>query len=168
MQMFALPIGGAVCAVVALFWLHATPVTKNPDINLAAILISLVLLLPIHELLHAVVHPKFGTSRHTFIGVWPSRLVCYAFYDGVLSRNRLIATLGMPLLVITFLPLAAGMVFGHASVTVAYISSLNALAAGGDIYGICLLLWQVPRRANVFNEGWRTYWSAGIVAQSPR
>jgi hypothetical protein len=68
----------------------------------------------------------------------------------------------MPFLVITVLPLLIALVTGHASILVAFVSSLNALGAGIDIFGVVLLLWQVPRHANVFNQGWRTYWSQTI------
>jgi hypothetical protein len=162
MQLFALPIGAAMCACVVYAWIHATPLIKHPVANLPAMIIGMFVLFPVHELLHAVVHPKCGISRRSILGAWPSRMLFYAHYDGVLSRNRFIAILGMPLLFITFLPLAVAMAFGHASVTIAFLSSLNALAAGGDIFGIGLLLWQVPRSADVFNRGWRTYWAARI------
>jgi hypothetical protein len=48
---------------------------------------------------------------------------------------------------------------GTASVTVAFVSCLNMLAAGGDIFAVLMLLAQVPNRATVRNQGWRTYWS---------
>lgn len=160
MQLFAIPIGGVALVLVGLLWIHATPVTKHPVANLPWMIGGMFAIFPIHELLHAVVHPKFGASRNTIIGAWPSRMLFYAHYDGVLSRNRFIAILAMPLLLISFAPLLAGILIGHASVTVAFLSSLNALAAGGDIFGIALLLFQVPRGAMVFNQGWRTYWAS--------
>jgi hypothetical protein len=158
-QLFAIPLGGIFFVIVGWLWIHFTPVMKNAVVNLAVLIVSMFVLFPIHELVHAVMHPDFGLSRKTVLGVWPLRLLFYAHYDGPRTRERLLASLVMPFLVITVLPLLIALVTGHASILVAFVSSLNALGAGIDIFGIILLFWQVPPRANVFNQGWRTYWS---------
>jgi sterol desaturase/sphingolipid hydroxylase (fatty acid hydroxylase superfamily) len=166
-QLFAIPLGGIVFVIVGWLWIHFTPVMKNlngvnPNVLVVELIAAMLVLFPIHELVHAFMHPDFGLSRKTVLGVWPSRLVCYAHYDAPRTRERLLACLAMPFLVITLLPLLIGIVTGHASILVAFVSSLNALGAGIDIFGIILLFWQVPRHANVFNQGWRTYWSQTI------
>ena len=161
MQLIALPIGGVAFVLVGWLWILATPVMENSFylIPLGAALFSL---LPLHELLHALAHPDFGMSRKTLLAVWPSRLVCYAHYDGPRSRERLLTGLALPFLVITVIPLVISILSGHASLFIAFLSCLNAFGAGGDLFGILLLLWQVPRHARVFNQGWRTYWSRTI------
>jgi hypothetical protein len=103
-------------------------------------------------------HPKFGTSDKSFLGFWPARMIFYAHYAGILSRNRFLAILGMPIIMLSILPLLACSVIGHASVTIAFMSCFNMLAAGGDIFAILILLFQVPSGALVRNKGWRTYW----------
>jgi hypothetical protein len=40
----------------------------------------------------------------------------------------------------------------------AFISTLNALLACGDIFAVGLLLVQVPSNAIIRNQGWRTFW----------
>jgi hypothetical protein len=158
MQCFALPLGIAASAVLVLLWIHWTPVTKTPvvfPILLAAVMLATF---PIHEIIHAAAYPGAGKSPKTILGVWPSRMLFYAHYDGELSRNRFIAVLGMPLLVMSIVPLLVSALVGHASVTIAFASAFNALAAGGDILGICLLLFQVPRTATIHNHGWKTFW----------
>lgn len=159
MQLIALPFGVVFGAIVGALWIYATPVTKNPVAHPVLMIGGMVALFPIHELMHAIVHPGFGFSRHTTLGLWPSRLLAYAHYDGIISRNRFIAILAMPFLVISILPLLICIVLGHASVTIAFISSLNALGACIDILGICILLFRVPSNAIVRNHGWRTYWN---------
>jgi hypothetical protein len=162
-QLIAIPIGGVAFVVVGWLWIHATPVMKNlggnPNRLVVELIASMFALIPVHELLHAVVHPDFGMTRKTVLAVWPSHLLCYTYYDGPRSRERLLIGMVMPLLVITFLPLVIGIVSGHASVIIAFVSSLNALGAAVDIFGIGLLLWQVPSCANVMNQGRQTYWS---------
>jgi hypothetical protein len=55
---------------------------------------SLMALVVVHELIHAMVHPHGGKSDTTILGLWPSRLLFYAHYDGELTRYRFIAILG--------------------------------------------------------------------------
>jgi hypothetical protein len=133
-------------------------VGNDPNLLLVKLILAMFALFPLHEFLHAVVHPDFGMSRKTVLGVWPSRLLCYAHYNGPRSRERLVMGFAMPFLVITCLPFVISIVSGHASITVAFLSSLNAVGSGIDIFGICLLLWQVPPHANVSNQGSQTCW----------
>lgn len=158
MQLFALPLGAVAGALVVLLWLVATPVRDEPYVSLLLLGGAVLLLSPIHELVHAAIHPGFGISSRSVIGAWPARLLFYAHYDGVISRSRFIAILATPMLVITVLPLLICAVTQHGSVTLAFVSALNAIGAGGDMFGIILLLAQVPRGAKVFNRGWRTFW----------
>jgi hypothetical protein len=85
-------------------------------------IIGMFALFPIHELLHAVVHPNVGSQADPFWAL--GRLGC--FCDGVLSRDRFIAIMGMLFLVIIFLSLVIGIASGYASGMVAFLSSLNA------------------------------------------
>jgi hypothetical protein len=159
MQCYALPLGIIASAVLVLLWIHWTPVTKAPVVS--PILLGAVMLatFPVHELIHIATYPGAGKSPKTMLAVWPSRMLIYAYYDGELSRNRLIAVFGMPFLLMSIVPLLVSALIGHASVTIAFASVFNALAACVDILGICLLLIQVPRAAIIRNHGWRTYWT---------
>lgn len=158
MQCFALPLGIAACAAVVTLWIYLTPVTKTPVASLPLLLATMLAIFPVHELIHAFVHPQMGLSRDSILGIWLSRQLFYAHYMGELSRNRFIAILVMPLLLISVVPLVVSALIVHASVTVAFLSSFNVLASGGDIFAICILLLQVPSAATVRNSGWKTYW----------
>lgn len=164
MQLFAWPIGGIAFVSVGWLWLHETQAMKhlgnNPTALLVGLIIALLAFIPIHELLHVFTHPDFGMSRKTVVGAWPSRLLFYAHYDGPRSRERLIVCIAAPFLMMTVAPLLIALLTGHASVIIAFVSTLNALASGADIFAVGTLLWQVPRGTNVFNQGWRTYWAA--------
>lgn len=158
MQCFALPLGIAACAAVVTLWIYLTPVTKTPVASLPLLLGTMLAIFPVHEVIHAFVHPQMGLSRNSILGLWLSRQLFYAHYMGDLSRNRFIAILVMPLFLISVVPLVVSTIIGHASVTVAFLSSFNMLASGGDIFAICTLLLQVPNAATVRNNGWKTYW----------
>jgi hypothetical protein len=158
MQVFALPIGLATSALMVLAWLCLTPVANHPAAPILWMCLGLLFLFPAHELLHAIVHPRQGRTNGTILGFWPSRMIFYAHYLGEISRNRFIAILAAPFLIISVVPLLVCAVLGQASVTVAYISCLNAFCSCADLLGIILFLFQIPQSAIVRNQGWRTYW----------
>jgi hypothetical protein len=168
MQFFATPMALGMAFAVGYGWHRVgMPASLQFDGRYAvAFLLALVLSFPalvvVHELLHAVVHPGWGLSHRTILGAWPARLLFYAHYSGPLSRNRFLCVFAMPFLIITVLPLglaACGLKLPDLMTwAVAWGSTLNALAAGGDYFGILLISLQVPRAAIVQNQGWRTYW----------
>jgi hypothetical protein len=161
MQFLAVPLGIAMCAVVAALWFYLTPVADAPFTSPILLLGALPVIIPLHELIHALAHPHFGRSNCSVLGLWPSHLLFYAHYSGELSRNRFITILAMPLVVISGVPLLVSALLGRASIVLAAVSVLNTLTACGDVLGICLLILQVPRGAIVRNRGWKTYWRIG-------
>ena len=78
--------------------------------------------------------------------------------------NRLIVALAMPLLVTSIVPLLISALIGHASLTIAFISSLNVIAASVDILGIFGLLFKMPRATVIRMNGLKGYWK---LAKNP-
>jgi hypothetical protein len=157
-QLLALPIGIASGALAAAMWFFFTPLENLPFDSPGIMLAVFVAIVPIHEFIHAAVHPQSGKSDASILGVWPSRLMFYAHYTGELSRTRFIAIAVMPLFIISTVPLIVCAVTDWSSSWLALASALNALCACGDILGIGVLLFQVPADATVRNQGWRTFW----------
>ena len=166
-QVIALPIGLGVALLTLQCWkrLGLPPSLHFQHGQAVLFVIGLALSFPllflVHELLHAVVHPRCGATPNTLIGAWPSRMLLYAHYCGLLTRNRFLAVFAMPFLVITVLPLLlalAGVLPPAASPVAAWFSSWNAFFACGDYCGMALIFFQVPRSAVVQNFGWRSYW----------
>jgi hypothetical protein len=125
---------------------------------LATVLGFLALLIAVHELLHAAVFPGGWLSPHTLIGVWPSKGMFYAAYDGPMSRNRFLVVLLTPLAVLSILPWLAEAIFHTGWALLPVISVVNAMAAGGDVFAAALIAWQVPAGATMQNQGWRSWW----------
>ena len=104
-NLLALPIGVVAAVTVAALWFFVTPLRDiTPKMSLLTFLLLFAGLVVVHEGIHALVHPMAGLSPRTTLGFWPS-LGFYAGYDGEMSRNRLVACLLMPLLVISIFPL---------------------------------------------------------------
>lgn len=156
-QLMALPIGGA--AAVGLMFLWATPVANSGSVPDGPWLIGgIVGVVILHEMIHAALHPKMGASPDTMVGFWPSRLLFYAHYDQVLSRQRFIAILLGPFIVISLVPLAVAPIAGAATFPLAFASVLNGLLSCVDLLGVLLLSFHVPKNAIVRNKGWKTYY----------
>lgn len=158
-QFVALPIGIVTTAFVWILWDGFTPVRLNPFTMELVPLLALCLGLPVvHELIHAALHPGAGRSSRTILGFWLKCGMFYAYYDGELSRNRLVTIALLPLFVMTILPLVVSAALGSASEWVAFVSCLNALGACGDVFVAGVILFQVPPNATLRNQGWRSYW----------
>ena len=166
-QLLALPVGGILVVAVWYSWqavgfppsLAFDDYMEHP--HPVIMLICFVLLIAVHELIHALVHPKFGCSPASTIGAWPKKMVFYAHYHGPRARNRMALGLIMPFFVLSVLPVvlaAFKMLPQSLAMWVPLLSLLNALASCGDCLGFVWLLVAVPHSAIVQNKSWRTYW----------
>jgi hypothetical protein len=96
LQLLAIPIAVLVAVLLGAAWYFLTPLASTPvmlrageGVTLALVaLAGLVVLVMVHEVLHGAGHPGWGFTRDTVLGFWPSRLLFYAAYRGVISRNR--------------------------------------------------------------------------------
>ena len=157
-NLLALPIGVVAAVAVAALWVLVTPLRDiTPAMSLPAFLLLFAGLVVVHELIHALVHPMAGLSPRSILGFWAS-LGFYAHYDGEMSRNRLVATLLMPLLIISIVPLLVSAVTQVSSGWVAFVSAFNALAACVDLLLAGSILFQIPATAIVRFKSWRIFW----------
>jgi hypothetical protein len=157
-NLLALPFGVVAAAIVAALWFLVTPLRDiTPPMSLPGFLLLFAGLVVVHELIHALVHPMAGLSAHSILGFWAS-LGFYAHYDGEMSRNRLVACLLMPLLIISIIPLIVSAFTRVAFGWVAFVSGLNALCACVDLLLAGSVLFQIPATAIVRFKGWRIFW----------
>jgi hypothetical protein len=157
-NLVALPIGVVAAATVAVLWFLATPLREiTPRPSLPTVLLLIAGLVAVHELIHALVHPGAGLSSRSILGFWAA-LGFYAHYDGEMSRNRLVACLLMPLVILSIVPLLVSAVTQVSSGWVAFVSVFNAFCASVDLLLAGSLLFQVPAAAMVRFKGWRIFW----------
>lgn len=162
MQFIAIPViivvGFLLLQVITL----ATPIEWR-DIA-PRILPAFLLMIPVHELIHALVQPSFGMTPRTYIGVWPSHLLFYAYYDGELSRGRFAAILIAPTVVLTIIPLLLCVTLQWNSPALAALAVANGIGAAGDLIGVFIVLTRIPAGVLVRNKGWRSYWRRAEAA----
>jgi hypothetical protein len=123
---------------------------------LVALLGMLALIVPIHEAIHFAFYPA-GPDRG--IGVWPRKLMFYAYTTGPISRGRFIACLAMPTLVLTVVPTALLLATGAQSIWLFAPVVVHTSMCGADALIMYLLLTRVPTGAVCRNKGWATYYA---------
>ena len=127
-------------------------------------IVLLLVIIPIHELVHLLCQPGFGLSQDSVIGIWPARLAFYAHYEGAITRERCLVGVVAPFVVLSLFPLLL-LALNHwipihmgVLSSLAQVSWVNGVASSGDLVGMLLIGFQVPPSAFVRNKGWRSYW----------
>lgn len=157
----AYPIGIIAAGMVAVLWLVITPFQLQDvtsTMSLHGFLVSFAGMVVVHELVHLVVHPMSGRSPHSIVGAGGPTTGVYAHYAGEMTRNRFVAILLMPLVVISFVPLVVAAVAQVSSGWIAFVSTFNAFGACADILDAGLVLYQISATATVRCRGLRIYW----------
>jgi hypothetical protein len=120
----------------------------------------LLLLILAHEFLHALVHPGWGLSSNTVVGLWLSKGMFYAYYEGEMSRNRLLLVYVTPYIILGMLPTILIATIPELMQSLLWFSLFGSVLACGDLVGAGLIFFQIPRSAIVRNKGWNTYWKS--------
>jgi hypothetical protein len=170
LNVMAVPISILAVVVLAVAWNRAPTISVNLESSIfgrfaplvyvvAVLFVGFLGLVFVHELIHALGCPQFGFSRHTVLGVWPSRLLFYTGHTGGMSRNRWLIIYLLPFLVLSVLPLLVCRTFDLDSPLLHIVSVVHGLFSGGDIVLVLLILLQVPGAATMQNQGWSTWWT---------
>jgi Putative zincin peptidase len=159
------PVMG-LCLLSACFAISNTETTVRPDppVPWTAILLTLLLYIPAHELLHLIWQPSYGLSSQSVLVIWPSKLRFGIYYDGCMSRTRWLLMRVAPLVALSLVPAVLLAIFQHIPVNHALKTGLevlllvNGVGSGGDVVAMMLVLSQVPRSALLCFRGGRAYW----------
>jgi len=119
-----------------------------------------ILIIPLHELLHTLFHPGWGLTSNTIIGLWLSKGLFYAHYEGSMSRNRFLLVFLTPYVVLGVLPTIWMGLFPELMQSLLFFSLWGSVLACGDLVGLGIILFQIPNSAIVRNKGWKTYWKS--------
>lgn len=161
-QLLSLPLAIIATFVVGVLWWLINPVKSiSLTIDLWVLLwlaIGVWPIIVVHESLHLVVHPSFGLTESSVVGVWPSKLAFYVNYEGPMSRSRFLTKLATPFIVLSILPIPVSLLLGTTPAWLIAVSLINAFCACMDIFGILLILFQVPSVAQIRNKGYKSFW----------
>lgn len=166
LNLVAIPIAVVLLGILVVVIRSLTPVPIK-DV-MTRVFPAFLIIIPLHELLHALFTPRLGTTPETLLGCWPARILFYAFYMGELSRERFLAVLLAPFIVITVIPLFVISMFSVNAPWAAAMALANGVGASGDLLGVFVVLSQIPRGAIVRNKGWRSYWRRPALLTTAR
>jgi hypothetical protein len=133
------------------------------ELNYIELLISLIILVPIHELIHALFFPEKLSSDNVYFGFLLKGLAFFAAYIGQMKRNEFIRVLISPLVIMSVIGMIILIIIGHNNI-LEHIIVINAVAACVDTMGVFMILRQVPKNTIVKNKGLKTYWKEEKVA----
>jgi len=166
-QLIGIAVGALITVLLGVFWHLATPM-RNFKIELGLLtLLSLVGIVVFHELIHAIFQPGYGITSNTYLGFWPSKLLFYAHYNSVLSKQRFMIVLIAPFILLSIIPLVFCVFFQYSSTLMCAISLFNAFLACVDVFGFILIYFTVPSGSVVQNKGWKTYYKIAEQFGSP-
>lgn len=151
--------GIVVAGLLTAVWVGLTDV--DVKIFLDSLWLAFAILLPlivVHELIHFAACPASGMSSQKGMGIWPDRFVAYVFFLGPMSRNRKIAVVLMPFLILSILPLAVAVFTGYGHTYIAYVTIWNALGSSNDIYVACYFMLNFRTSVSVRSSGGKLWW----------
>jgi hypothetical protein len=137
---------------------------NQPPPPWGAVLLTLLLYIPLHELVHLVFHPRFGFSDESILILWPSKLRFGVYYEGCMSRTRWLLMRISPFVVLSILPAILLSIFQNVpfnnflQTSLEVVMVVNGVGSGGDVIAMLLVLFQVPRSAVMCFRGGRAYW----------
>lgn len=126
--------------------------------ELGGMALLFIFLIVVHELTHAVLMPQF-LSKNCVLGFWPARMLPYAYFDGEITRERLLVVCVAPFCFLSALPIAlisAGCI--EPSAPIASFITWNALACSLDIIAAAMLAFQTPPNVIMRSKGMHTFW----------
>ncbi len=100
----------------------------NFDFSIIKNLYLLILIIPLHELIHLIFFPCFSNAT---IGFSPKKLIFYVTTEDEISKIRFLIIAIMPFILLTILPLI--IFFYWQYYIIAQFALLNALASGIDL-----------------------------------
>ena len=128
------------------------------------VVLALLLFIPLHELVHALVHPGFGLSPRTVVVLWPAKLRFGVYYEGCMTRRRWLVMRLAPLVGLSLIPvllLALFKVVPASYATELYwqvLALVNMVGSGGDLVAAVWVLRQVPAGGEICFRGGKAYW----------
>ena len=143
---------------------QAAAASVDPPMPWGAVILALLLFIPLHELVHTLVHPGLGLSPRTVVVLWPAKLRFGVYYEGCMTRRRWLVMRLAPLICLTLIPVLLLALFKVAPASFAteifwqVLTLVNGVGSGGDLVAAIWVLAQVPAGAEICFRGGRAYW----------
>lgn len=114
---------------------------KEGPIYFMLLMVSIFIL---HEMSHLLAFPGFGFSKDTYVGFDPKGGVPYVTHFGLITRNRFVLAILLPILTLSIAPLVYAIHFQEHVSILAGVSILNFIGSGGDLIVLGYVLKEIP------------------------
>jgi hypothetical protein len=157
---YSVLVGGALAVVFAVIWrvldTASLPLGRPSSAEIFCVTAILIIF---HEALHFVFFPGAGLNANSVIGVWCKVASPYVQYLSPMRRNRFMLVLVMPFLILSVLPLFL-LSFGIGQNTyIGWISVLNCLGAGSDLFIFAMMFASIPSHSQVLESDGKVFWA---------
>ena len=116
-----------------------------------------------HEACHLLGFPGAGLTHQSVWGVWLQAGSPFAQHLQPMGRNRFVAALLLPFVVLSLIPLVLQAVGVQIDPFMQWTSVLNTIGAGADLVAVAKLVFSVPARATVVESNHSLHWKDGPV-----
>lgn len=125
------------------------------DLWILLYVFGIIIFMILHEFLHACFIPRVFSSDKTYWGL-------NVFYGFVFTREKIIKERFLIISIMPFFILSIILpfvlkIFGMLNGYTSLLCLINAMGSCVDILNICLVMRQIPSRANMINNGFETY-----------
>lgn len=142
-----------------------SPPTDDPNRSASwlAVILSALLAIPAHELVHAAFLPDYGLSQATVLAMWPRKLRFGIFYEGAISRSRWLMMRSAPFILLAVIP-AVWLLLTTSSPRSFTVEAcmdmlilVNSLGAGADLLAVGWVIFNIPSKSTLLFTGGRAY-----------
>lgn len=124
-------------------------------LDVVCFVLAMIMIVIVHELLHIIFIPNFAKSDKTYFGI--ALFGGFTYTSEKISKNRFIVISVMPFVIISvILPIILG-VFNGLNGFIMFLIILNAASSYVDIFNLFIILFQVPKKSFIINNGFETY-----------
>lgn len=156
-QVNGILVGLLITAMMALVLLARDPKYVT-NISWPIVILSIFMIMPIHECLHALSFKGGIISKEVVFGFYPKAMAFYAHYSGIIPWYRYIFISLFPFLMLTLIPLLCVALLNLDHKYIVEIMFANGLVSAGDVLTAFIVIKQFPKRSMLTNSGMKTYW----------
>jgi len=116
-----------------------------------------IIIIIVHEFLHAIIFPEKLSSDNIIFGVYRSSMF-FAFYKLDMKRERMIICMLFPILLLSMVPLVFIIMLNINLPIINFLILYHITLSSGDLVGVYLILINSPKGCYLKNKGYHTYY----------
>ena len=163
MQIISLPFAfvlGFAAYLLSVFLKVSTFLTIISFYEIFLLFALIILIIPLHEVAHALFYPERLTSERVIFGFSKKQFLFFAHFSGNIPKWQYLLIYMAPQIFLTILPI---LLLGFLNLAkpiesfIFWICFSNAVFGCGDLLYFMIILFQVPNGSVLRSKGYKTY-----------